>query len=359
MPCRSDPPDRARLILLPRIGIQLVQSRRVSQWCHSCHHTWRIRPTGNRGLDHVQAWTWHLCRHILSSYTDGARLRRGAVEGSVSLFSKPALECEGGTLENEPEGDPKAGEAQPPPAAPVIPEGKALDCQTTTADRDDKTEPSEEKIDRDLVRWTRALAIFTGVLVVASILQFWVMRGQLDEMKATREGGDKSMADQMAVMRDQAKAMQGQLAITQQEMADTRQTQRAFITVSDYVVTKASGDSGGNASCWNFQPVIVNAGGSPTMDMRYSTEVIYKIRPLPRRPGAANSLVSAPSDPDILFGVSLGPPACSGQSKLCQPYCLENIALPQMMSRTSLHPRPSTLAVRSITGIHSPDLPSM
>jgi hypothetical protein len=142
----------------------------------------------------------------------------------------------GGTLGNEPEGDPKAGKAQQPPAAPIIPEDKAPDCQATTAERDHKAEPPEEKLDRDLVRWTRALAIFTGVLVVASVLQFWVMRGQLDEMKATREGGDKSMVDQLAIMQAQAKAMQHQVEAMKTASA---QTERA-ITATDRLAEEAS-----------------------------------------------------------------------------------------------------------------------
>ena len=171
----------------------------------------------------------------------------------------------GGTLENEPEGDPKASEAQQPPTAPVIPEGKEPDCQTTTTERDNKTKPPEEKPDRDLVRWTRALAIFTGVLVVASILQFWVMRGQLDEMKATREGGDKSMTDQLAVMRDQAKAMQGQL----DEMATA---QRPWIVITNQKVGSIWGRAqvGYNATGL-FD--ITNSGHSPA----FNVQIVHRL----------------------------------------------------------------------------------
>lgn len=55
-----------------------------------------------------------------------------------------------------------------------------------------------------MVRWTSAVAIFTGLLFFVSVLQFLVLRGQLREMKDTRIGGDQSAADQLSVLRQQA-----------------------------------------------------------------------------------------------------------------------------------------------------------
>ena len=114
-------------------------------------------------------------------------------------------------MENEPEGSPKADDAQQPPAPPIIPEGKAPGRQATATESESKADPAEKQLDRDLVNWTRMLAFFTGALVLAAALQFWALRGQLDEMRTTRESSDKWMTAQLKVMGDQTKAMQGQL----------------------------------------------------------------------------------------------------------------------------------------------------
>jgi hypothetical protein len=49
------------------------------------------------------------------------------------------------------------------------------------------TMTANNKVDRDMVRWTRAVAILTGCLFIAALLQFFVMRGQQNIMRGQLE----------------------------------------------------------------------------------------------------------------------------------------------------------------------------
>jgi len=90
----------------------------------------------------------------------------------------------GGALEDQEEGGPARGEGEQPPAMPVTPEDRAPGSQTATPKGRRKADPTKDQLDRDLVRWTRALAFFTGALVLGAGLQFWAMRGQLAVMQS-------------------------------------------------------------------------------------------------------------------------------------------------------------------------------
>ena len=151
-----------------------------------------------------------------------------------------------------------------------------------------------------MVNWTRAVAVFTAFLALLAGFQAWIIWGQLGEMKAAREGGDRSMADQMDVMRTQAKAMQGQFDLMNQQMQDARQTQRAFITVSDVTITKSERE-GPNISCWRIQPIITNDGGTPTDRMQYLQQIVVSTYPPVGKEMSAYRLILAPSDPGVYF----------------------------------------------------------
>lgn len=119
-----------------------------------------------------------------------------------------------------------------PPIVTVGPKDGAPNSQAATHGSSNNPQPSQEQLDRDLVKWTKglanwtkALAIFTGILVIAAGLQFWVMRDQLREMTATRESGDKATASQLAVMQTQASALERQSDEMKEAAA---QTERAI-----------------------------------------------------------------------------------------------------------------------------------
>lgn len=91
--------------------------------------------------------------------------------------------------------------------------------------RAEKENSPHQVNERMMARWTRHVGLFTAGLVLVGVFtaivfyrQLNVMQNQLGEMKATRESGDKSTADELGVMRDQAKAMQDQRALMQQQL---------------------------------------------------------------------------------------------------------------------------------------------
>ena len=167
-----------------------------------------------------------------------------------------------------------------------------------------KQQTAADRAARSTARATWAIAFLTIATIGVGIAQFHIYRGQLDEMRATREGGDKSMADQMNVMRTQAKVMQGQLDLLAQQMKDARQTQRAFITASNFTVTRV--DRGPDTSCWSFNPTIVNDGGTPTVHMEYMQQIVVSTYPFVGLNGSAYGLVLAPSDPEDEFQKFVG-----------------------------------------------------
>jgi hypothetical protein len=174
-------------------------------------------------------------------------------------------------------------------------------------------ESATDKASRSTSRATWAIAVFTLATIGVGISQYIIFSRQLNEMRATREEGDRSFAAQLAVMQTQADAMQGQLRMLQQQVIDAREMQRAFITASDYKITKIVGGDP-NQSCWRFQPIISNAGGSPTVELRYVIQVVFVALRRPGEQGSAWGLILAPTDPDAVFqrsggwdGALLGP----------------------------------------------------
>jgi hypothetical protein len=86
--------------------------------------------------------------------------------------------------------DQTAESAGPPPPPPIGPENEAPDGGNGGRDGSDEKAKADDKLDRDLVKWTKVVAVLTGCLVVAALLQFgaallqWdAMRNQLTEMR--------------------------------------------------------------------------------------------------------------------------------------------------------------------------------
>ena len=159
-------------------------------------------------------------------------------------------------MEGQHQSDNNPAERHEPPAPLPVPEHGAPRGEETKAEGEKQAEPSQSQLDRDMVRWTRALAFFTAALVIAAALQFWAMRGQLREMRATREGGDKSFADQIAIMQAQAKAMQGQL--TQMAL-----NERPWLAVSDLSFQQVETFAVGAGIVVSASYKVTNIGHSP------------------------------------------------------------------------------------------------
>ena len=197
-------------------------------------------------------------------------------------------------------------DAPNPGAHEDIPNSQPAISEKTLVDRIDRS-------DRWMIVLTAVIALSTLISAIIFGKQLVAMHGQLNEMRTAREGADKLMADQLAVMLDQANATQGQLRMLQQQVIDAREMQRALIIASDYKVTKiVSGDA--NQSCWRFKPIISNVGGSPTVELRYMTQIVSVALRSPGEQGSAWGMVLAPTDPDAEFkrfsgwaGALLGP----------------------------------------------------
>ncbi len=186
------------------------------------------------------------------------------------------------------------------PKEPVILSEKEIPKhQDTRKSTRQHTTDAQEKIDDALARWTKWVGVFTGLLFFAAVLQFFVLMGQLGEMKAARESGDKSFTTQLAVMQAQTRAIEGQLD-------QMRMQQRAFITASTFKVER-SDESGSNGKpCWRFAPIIINTGVTPTKNMQFFASVTYTPQfTLPVggmfKYADITSPIFAPSDPERVF----------------------------------------------------------
>ena len=193
-------------------------------------------------------------------------------------------------MEDQHKSDPNPGDGQEPPTTTIAPENGAPRGDTTADEGANKAGLSKDQIDRDLVRWTRALAFFTGALVLAAGLQFWAMRDQLTEMQNARTDSNASTNTQLAQMQSQTTAMQGQLGqmqaafaqteraiATTQQLADaavqanqiSRQSlsgvQRAFIQANgvDFEPVEFKGAE----PMWEGNIVLENSGNTPTVDL--------------------------------------------------------------------------------------------
>lgn len=172
-------------------------------------------------------------------------------------------------MPNQDDGRKETAAGDEPPQTIVVPERGVPDGANTKREGEQKAEPTKDSFDRDLVRWTKVLAFFTGALVLGAGLQFWAMRGQLNEMRATREGGDKSFADQLAVMQAQAKAMQGQLS----QMAISQRPWLKFTGIEDISIRRDT-ERGSDAAHFTITPAYKNIGQTPARGSLFAAHVI-------------------------------------------------------------------------------------
>ena len=127
-----------------------------------------------------------------------------------------------------------------------------------------KQQSPADRAARSTARATWFIALLTVATIIVGYSQFVIYKRQLDEMRATREGGDKSFAAQLAVMQAQATAMQGQL---NQMTVDQRPwllshdlTVEAIDVVPDIPMIMIGADH-----------KITNFGQSPAMDVFINT----------------------------------------------------------------------------------------
>ena len=86
-------------------------------------------------------------------------------------------------MENQEDADSESPNGDQPSAAHPSPKNSTPNRDVTASGRYDKAKQPNDQFDRDLVRWTKVLAAFTGALVLTAGLQFWIMQGQLNEMQ--------------------------------------------------------------------------------------------------------------------------------------------------------------------------------
>jgi hypothetical protein len=93
-------------------------------------------------------------------------------------------------LPDDQSGTAPCGDDQPPESA-VVRKNENPTTENSQTKSQDQTKDSTNEIDRLMVKWTRAVALLTGALFIAALLQFCamkgqqnVMQGQLDAMEA-------------------------------------------------------------------------------------------------------------------------------------------------------------------------------
>lgn len=159
---------------------------------------------------------------------------------------------------------------QPPPT-PVRPEHEVPDAQAVASEGKRRGNVSKDELDRSMIIWTRAAAVFTAFLALLACLQAWIIWGQLGEIKTAREGGDKPFADQISVMQDQVKAIQGQV---NQIMAK----QRPWLAVSDLKSNDIAVYPVGPGILIDASYKITNFGYFPAVEVFISTALIFSDR---------------------------------------------------------------------------------
>ena len=154
-------------------------------------------------------------------------------------------------MEDNGDSENNAGDGQNPPSAPVAPEHETPAPQTTGSEPGQQPETPEQKLDRDMVKWTRAVALLTGALVFVGICQIGAALLQWSEMKS---GGEETAnlvtatQNLAAHAKDQADAMdklrragEGQAKATG-DLKDITKTQAGAIA-GLYGAIKSSADA--------------------------------------------------------------------------------------------------------------------
>ena len=101
----------------------------------------------------------------------------------------------------------------------------------------------------------------TVATIFVGVSQFIIYRGQLDEMRATRAGGDKSTADQLNVMLGQ---------LNQMNLA-----QRPWIKLEKIEPTSLSSDDAYGISFW-AKVIVSNVGHSPAQNVSVTADLLIR-----------------------------------------------------------------------------------
>jgi hypothetical protein len=97
-------------------------------------------------------------------------------------------------LPSQEDGGRETSETPKPPERPVKPEDKPPNAESTEHTSGDNSQKTDSKLDRDMVFWTRAVGIFTALLVISSVLQYCAMRGQQAVMEGQLFGPNGEMS---------------------------------------------------------------------------------------------------------------------------------------------------------------------
>lgn len=125
-----------------------------------------------------------------------------------------------------------------------------------------KKQNSQDRAARITALATVYIALFTLVTVGVSVLAYFVLAGQLNEMKVAREGSDKSSAEQMSVMQAQTKAMQAQVEISRQALLAS---DRPWLQVAGFKVKRLQIDE--RYVFIGADLKLRNVGHSPALDI--------------------------------------------------------------------------------------------
>jgi len=166
----------------------------------------------------------------------------------------------------------------------------------------------ESPIDRAARSTSRAswvIAILTLVNVGVGGATYFVLGGQLDEMKAARESGDKSTTAQIGVMQTQAAAMQGQLQ-QMKTTADAAHADNAAALSSQSRPWVSFGISGPIKGGTSLKITIQwqNVGHSPALKMRVNSQ-LHIIKEGDRPPEPLVTFDRSHGDDVISYGVLL------------------------------------------------------
>ena len=110
-------------------------------------------------------------------------------------------------------------------------------------------------------RATWAIALLTIATIGVGISQFLIYKWQLDEMRATREGGDKSTVDQLNIMSGQ---------LSQMNLA-----QRPWIKLEKIEPTSLTSDDAYGVSFW-AKVIVSNVGHSPAQNVSVTADLLIQ-----------------------------------------------------------------------------------
>lgn len=141
-----------------------------------------------------------------------------------------------------------------------------------------KQQNPADRAARSTARATWFIALLTIATIGVGISQFRIYEGQLNEMRAAREGSDKSFAAQLAVMQAQTRAMQGQAQAMQGQLDQMTADQRPWLAVSDLRFNDIVVYPVGAGILIDTSYKVTNLGRSPATDVFIKTALIFSER---------------------------------------------------------------------------------